>query len=76
MDLELSNDQRLILSLLNQGLDTFSGCCERGHFGTRLLVLASLRRHGLIDHRDRPIPPAAANACDESQRLPVKHGHA
>jgi hypothetical protein len=59
MHLELSNDQLIVLDHLGKGLDPFTGCCARGDYGARLFVLASLRRLGLIDHRDRPI--AAAN---------------
>ena len=72
MDLELSDDQRSVLSLLHQGHDAFTGCCERGHYGARLRVLAPLRRRGLIDHRDQPI--GAANRSSELHTAPPGRG--
>lgn len=53
MHLELSSDQLIVLAYLGRGLDPFTGCNARGDYGARLFVLASLRRLGLIDHRDR-----------------------
>jgi hypothetical protein len=61
MHLELNDDQRLVLDYLREGLDPFTGCKARGDCGARLLVLASLRRLGLIDHHDRLVPAAAAH---------------
>lgn len=54
MELELSSDQQQVLGYLQSGLDAFTGCRERGQYGVRMRVLASLRRMGLIDHHDHP----------------------
>lgn len=62
MELELSNDQKRVLDYLQAGLDAFTGCCEQGQFGTRLRVLASLRRAGLIDRHDHPVDSRLAAA--------------
>jgi hypothetical protein len=37
---------------IGEGRDPFGECHARGDYGKCMLALASLRRAGLIDHRD------------------------
>ncbi len=55
MNPELDHDQQRVLRYLQAGLDAFTDCCERGQYGARMRILASLRRAGLIDHHDHLI---------------------
>jgi len=57
MDLELSAEQLAVIDALRFDRDAFENCSAPGQCGSRLRVLASLRRLGLIDHRNRLTTP-------------------
>jgi hypothetical protein len=50
---EMDEMELTALHNIAAGRDPFSDCSARGDYGKCMLTLASLRRSGLIDHRDR-----------------------
>lgn len=53
MDMNIGETEMLALHDIAAGRDPFCGCQVRGDYGRCMMVLAALRRAGLIDHHDR-----------------------
>lgn len=52
MDVTIGETELNALHDIAAGRDPFNGCHVRGDYGRCMLVLAALRRAGLIDHHD------------------------